>query len=154
MTSLRIKIILLFLGLTTVVAFQNCGKEDLKFNDQTVVENLSSFNYVYQQATPLYVDFKISESSSTLTSATTRNLKIIGTITPSNGDQTTIAYKVETLTSSAVRVCPLLEGQLSSGATLVISDCVANKTYLIDRIEVQAYYQNQWHKFTLTMGGI
>ena len=114
------KLLILLVGCSAVLMYQNCSKRDMQFKDIQLSQSIVDVGYRYTEAPKAYFDFYVV--SKDITNA--KSHKFTGVVAPSNGAVVSTEYKVEMLDSSDVRVCGLEEGTLAPQQTWVEFECV------------------------------
>lgn len=113
----NLKLFLLFVaGGFSIVAFQNCGNQELAFQDSLLDDTLSFFNYKYTAASPYYHDIKVLKGPIT---ANAKTFQVIGTISRTSPDDTTpLSWRIRLMDSTGAHL-PTISGDITTNGTTV-----------------------------------
>lgn len=129
------KIFLMFMSLGILAfGFQNCAKNEYKFEDSLVLAKLDFFEYRYLKATPVYFDVHLTLDSE---DSNNKLYKIYIFAAAADNVVTTINYDVKIYNASNVEVCPSGSGTLLSTESSVDFTCITAKTAVISYIELK-----------------
>lgn len=139
-----------------MVGYQNCAQESLQFADSYRESELASFSYSYKEASPLYLDLKVSDRSASSATGNTRELQIVGAVTPSSGEQVPLRYSFSVEDAEGNNICPLVTNEdLAAGETLIDHACVTASRYdKVYFVKTQVIYKNKTYSFVHSFGGI
>lgn len=114
--------------------FQNCAKKEFAFEDSLVTETMDYFEYRYDKATPLYFEIQVLPSTS---DANFQNYDILGFVTPSDGSDAAIDWKINLYTTTGAPIGVQKTGQLAAGLTRISETYTMSKTTKIGSAVIQ-----------------
>lgn len=143
-------------GFLVIVGYQNCAQESLQFADSYRESELASFSYAYKEASPLYLDLKVSDRSASSVTGNSRELQIVGAVTPSNGEQVPLRYSFSVEDGDGNIICPVtLNQDLVAGDSLIEHSCVtASRHDKVYFVKTQVIYKSKTYSFVHSFGGI
>jgi hypothetical protein len=146
------KTFLMFMSLGILAfGFQNCAKNEYKFEDAMVQAKLDFFEYRYTKATPVYFDVHLTLDSE---DSNNKLYKIFIFAAAADNAVTTINYDVKIYNEANVEVCPGGTGTILSTESSLEFTCITSKTAVISNVElkVKKSSDGEWNVYKKKYG--